>query len=191
MSTTRHIGNIMLNIKTMYANYTKNKARKVLRDNLKYLEESHTKANTWNASLKLNHQLLSILSVDLLKVSGDAYSTITIHTGFSNAEHLFNWTDAVQSLLKNREPIGFEITNIMYQRKSMALTDFLTTSQGRRYPVDAFYINLLTELSSILYYFDDIKDPAYADRSSAALYQSWVDIFAIVEMLCILGANDE
>lgn len=181
----------MINIKQIYKTYTRNKLRKDIRENLKLLEEIHTANHTWSASLKLNCELLSLLRADLLLVSAADYSSIYLNTGFVNVVHLFDWTNIVIESLKERKPISFEMTNIMYQRKSVRLSDFLLTSKSRRYPVDALYMNLSTELTTIIHYFDSIKDPAYADRSSAALDQTWVDVFAIVEMLCTLGVTDE
>lgn len=181
----------MLNIKQTYLKYKRKKERQQLRNNLKRLEELHVANHTWTASLKLNCELMSLLRADLLSVSGADLSSIYLNTGFDNVVHLFNWTNIVIESLKDRKPISFDMTNIMYQRKSVRLSDFLLTSKSRRYPVDALYMNLSTELSTITHYFDDIKDPRYADRSSAALDQTWVDVFAIVEMLCTLGATDE
>lgn len=181
----------MLNIKQQYLKYSRNKKRKQLRENLKELEARHVASLTWTASLKINCELMSLLRAEMLSVSSSDYSSIYLNTGFDNVVHLFDWTNIVIESLKDRKPISFEMTNIMYQRKSVRLSDFLLTSKSRRYPVDALYINLSTELATITHYFDDIKDPMYADRSSAALDQTWVDVFAVVEMLCTLGATDE
>lgn len=181
----------MLNIKQRYIAYKNSKERNNLRENLRLLEERHVANHTWNASLKLNCELLTLLKAETLSISGADYSSIYLNTGFSSVVHLFDWTNIVIESLKQRKPITFEMTDIMYQRKSVKLSDFLLTSKQRRYPVDALYINLSAELSTITHYFDNIKDPMYADRSSAAIDQIWVDVFAIVEMLCALGVSNE
>jgi hypothetical protein len=127
----------------------------------------------------------------LLLVNPSDYSSIYLNTGFKNVVHLFNWTNAVITLLKNRETVTFEMTNIVYERKSIKLSDFALTSKGKRYPVNALYINLLSELKTIIHLLNSVKDPSYRDRSSAALDPVWVDVFAIVEILCTLGVTNE
>lgn len=181
----------MLNLKQYFTKLKPKDAKQQLRENLVALEEHHTKNLTWSASLKLNCELLALLKAEMLSVSGSDYTSIYLNTGFKNVVHLFDWTNMIIGCLKDRKPISFEMTNIVYDRKKIRLSDFLLTSKSKRYPVDALYMNLTSELNTILHYFDDIKDPMYADRSSAALLPIWVDVFAIVEMLCALGVADE
>ena len=182
---------LMLDIKKHYQKYKRNQTRKEIRDRLKIIEEERTTNNTWSASIEVNIQLLSELRADLLLVSGSDYSSIYLNTGFSNVVHLFNWTNAIIDILKNRDIVGYEMTHIVYERKSIKLNDFLLTSKQKRYPVDALYINLLSELKTIIHHLNAIKDPKYYDRSYAALDPIWVDVFAIVEMLCNLGVTNE
>ena len=186
-----HLGNIMLNFKRYFTKLKPKTAKQKLREDLIALEQHHTNNLTWSASLRINCELLALLKAEMLSVSGSDYSSIYINTGFKNVVHLFDWTNSVITCLKNRTPISFEMTNIVYDRKKIRLSDFLLTSKSRRYPVDALYVNLTSELNTILHLFDDVKDPMYADRSSAALLPIWVDVFAIVEMLCALGVADE
>ena len=186
-----NIGNIMVNIKQHYVKYKRKQLRNQVRQELKRLEEIHTSNLTWSASLKVNIELLQILKAELLSVSGSDYSSIYLNTGFRNVVHLFDWTNTVIETLKARKPISFEMTNLTYQRTPIRLSEFLLSAKSRRYPIDALYINLSAELNTIMHHFNEIKDPMYADRSTAALDEIWVDVFAIVEMLCTLGVSDE
>lgn len=186
-----HLGNIMFNIRKYFDRKKINNDKQELRDAILELEQHHTLNLTWTASLKLNCELLALLKAEMLSVSGSDYTSIYINTAFKDVVHLFNWTNSIIESLKERKSISFDMTNIVYDRKKIKLSDFLLTLNSRRYPVDALYINLTSELNTILHHFDDIKDPIYADRSSAALLPIWVDVFAIVEMLCTLGVADE
>lgn len=186
-----HLGNNMLNLKQYFIKPKVKTAKEQLREDLVALELYHTKNLTWSASLRVNCELLALLKAEMLSVSGSDYTSIYINTGFKNVVHLFDWTNTVIDALKNRTPISFEMTNIVYDRKKIRLSDFLLTSKSRRYPIDALYMNLTSELNTMLHLFDDVKDPMYADRSSAALLPIWVDVFSIVEMLCALGVADE
>ena len=181
----------MFDIKGQYHKLKRNQLRKQIRTNLNNIEEDRTRNNTWSASIDLNIQLLSELRAELLLVHNSDYSSIYLNTGFKNVVHLFDWTNALIEILKNRETITFEMTNIVYERKMVRLNDFLLTSSQRRYPVDALYINLLAELKTIIHHLSSIKDPKYYDRSYAALDPTWVDVFSIVEMLCTLGVTNE
>lgn len=181
----------MFNITDRYQKYKRNQQRKEIRNRLAIIEENRTANNTWSASLELNIQILSELRAELLLVSSSDYSSIYLNTGFNSVVHLFNWTNAVINILKNRETLTFEMTNIVYERKLIKLNDFLLTSTQKRYPVNALYINLLSELKTIIHHLNSIKDPKYYDRSYAALDPIWVDVFAIVEMLCTLGVTNE
>lgn len=181
----------MFNLKGYYHKYKRNKVRDVIRDRIKAIEVERTANNTWVAGLELNIQILCELRAELLLVNSSDYSSIYLNTGFSNVTHLLNWTSHIISVLKARETITFEMTNIVYERKVIKLNDFLLTSKQRRYPVDALYINLLSELKTILHLLNSIKDPKYYDRSYAALDPTWVDVFAVVEMLCNLGVSNE
>lgn len=181
----------MLNLKQYFIKPKVKTAKEQLREDLVALELYHTKNLTWSASLRVNCELLALLKAEMLSVSGSDYTSIYINTGFKNVVHLFDWTNTVIDALKNRTPISFEMTNIVYDRKKIRLSDFLLTSKSRRYPIDALYMNLTSELNTMLHLFDDVKDPMYADRSSAALLPIWVDVFSIVEMLCALGVADE
>lgn len=181
----------MFDIQGYYHKTKRNKQRRHIRERLKYIEEERTRTYSWSASLEVNIQLLSELRAELLLVNPSDYSSIYLNTGFKNVVHLFNWTNAVITLLKNRETVTFEMTNIVYERKSIKLSDFALTSKGKRYPVNALYINLLSELKTIIHLLNSVKDPSYRDRSSAALDPVWVDVFAIVEILCTLGVTNE
>ena len=181
----------MLNIRQYLFKRKIKTAKEQLREDLFKLEQHHIKNLSWSASLKLNCELLALLKAVSLSVSGNDYTSVYINTGFKDVVHLFTWTNTIIGALKDRQPINFEMTNIVYDRKKIKLSDFLLTSKSKRYPVNALYMNLTSELTTILHLFDDIKDPMYADRSSAALSPVWVDVFAIVEMLCTLGVADE
>lgn len=181
----------MLGILKYYHKWKRNRIRSTIKQNLKNIEETRYAANTWHASLELNIALLMELRAELLLTSNTSQSSIYINTGFKDTSHLFHWTAEVIKTLEERETLEHSITNIMYHRKQVRLDTFLVTSKKKRYPVDALYINLLSELKTIDHHFKSIKDPRYYDRSYAALDQCWVDIIAIVETLCTLGVTHE
>lgn len=174
-----------------YHKWKRNCVRTKIKQNLKNIEERRHVNNTWQASLELNIELLMELRAELLLTSNTSQSSIYINTGFKDTSHLFHWTAEVIKTLEDRDILGHHITNIMYHRKQVRLDTFLVTSKKKRYPVDALYINLLSELKTIDHHFKSIKDPRYYDRSYAALDQCWVDIIAIVETLCTLGVTHE
>lgn len=174
-----------------YHKWKRNRIRDKIKQNLKNIEESRYANNTWQAGLELNIELLMELRADLLLTSNTSQSGIYINTGFKDTSHLFHWTAEVIKTLEDRDTLGHHITNIMYHRKQVRLDTFLVTSRKKRYPVDALYINLLSELKTIDHHFKNIKDPRYYDRSYAALDRCWVDIIAIVETLCTLGVTHE
>lgn len=180
-----------MSIKQVYNNYMSRRYKKQLRSQLIELEQKHLTNLTWSASLTVNIELLRLLRADMLSASGNDLSSIYLNTGFSSVVHLFDWTNMIIESLKNRQQISFEMVNITYQRKPIRLSDFLLTTKSKRYPIEALYINLSAELDTIMHHFNEIKDPSYADRSSAALSSSWVDVFAVVEMLCTIGVTDE
>lgn len=181
----------MLSIFKYYRKLERNKSRTKIALRLKEIEESCTKNNAWSASLDLNIKLLNTLRVDLLLINRSDYSSIYLNTGIKNITYLFDWTNGVITTLKNREAIPFDLTRPQYNREPVSIDEFLTTSNKKRYPIDALYINLLSELNTINHHFNSIKDPRYYDRNYAAIDSSWVDIFAIVEMLCTLGVTHE
>lgn len=181
----------MFNIKHRYGKYKRAKSRNKLKTDLINLEKYYRSNSSWSASLRINCQILTLIDPKLLTPSPADYKDVTMYTGFTSVMHLFNWTQCICTALRNREVISFDMTNIMYQRKTVSLAGFTTTPEQKRYPVDALYVNLLTELETMIHLFGDIKDPRYADRSSAALDPLWVDVFAVVEMLCTLGVHHE
>lgn len=181
----------MLNIVKHYNGYKLKRVKSNIRKDIKRLEEIHTSNATWGASLQVNIELLQILKAEALLVSSSDLTSIYINTGFRNVQHLFDWTNAVINTLHKRDNINFDLVEIVYQRRQVRLSEFILTNKAKRYPIDALFINLSAELNTIKHHFDNIKDPRYADRSSAALNDIWADVFAIVEMLCNLGVTDE
>ena len=132
----------MFNIMQHYLRWRRNQSRKLIRRDLQALEQKHVDSSTWAASLKMNAQLLNMIEPELIVLKPADYNDVIIHTGFINVVHLFDWTKVIIQALRQREDITFEMTNIMYRRKSVKLADFLLTSEMRRYPVDALYNNL-------------------------------------------------
>lgn len=160
--------------------------RLILANRFQELENNLVEQDKWYPTINVAIELLKIAcgERDLLNRPVNEYPAITFASGFTNVNHIFNWTNTIIEAIKQRDIIPSEITLIQYHRKRNNLINFLTTDTDKRYPLEAFAINLLCELTIIKQVLDDVSDPIYRDRVSANLYNLWFDICAVTTTIC-------
>ena len=160
--------------------------RLILANRFQELENNLVEQDKWYPTINVAIELLKIAcnERDLLNRPVNEYPAITFASGFTNVNHIFNWTNTIIDAIKQRDIIPSEITLIQYHRKRNSLTNFLTTDTNKRYPLEAFTVNLLCELTMIKQVLDDVSDPIYKDRVSANLYNLWFDICAVATTIC-------